>query len=200
MKRRALLNRGLFCVLVSAPAAMPIPAVAQAGARAANVVPGPTMAETKSWLETEAPTFLRTGGTKLDKRYGILTVEHHGATDVRLDSCALSWTSWSTFELKSQLGDKTDSSSRRTAVPLKDLDLNGFTVLTDSLLTSAKQFVHMRTRAAVGKTITTSDNNGAPRNNEEIANLYVTGPDEAARIITAIKRGAILCGAPASPF
>src|SRR5215467_11448121 len=95
--------------------ALPFAASAAQGAKksaaptSALVRAGPSMDETKRWLEQEAPHFLSSTGIK--HQTPVFSTNHRGQFGVNLDQCVLRWSSFWALNVKlptSTTGDSTE--------------------------------------------------------------------------------------------
>jgi hypothetical protein len=143
----------------------------------------PNIAETKAWLESEGASFL----------YGVahfaggVTVQFNFA-DVALDNCVLSWTAL-------EQTDEGKPEKTRISVPLKDVDTGGIEVRPGDEVFS--DFVSVRTRKSVGPTISVKPAD-KPASTDSNAMMFVKA--DGQRVVNAVRRAALLCGAPASAF
>jgi hypothetical protein len=162
------------------------------GLHAQSAEKKPTLAETKAWLEQEAVPMLRAYGSRLGA-FNVLTSEDHQVTRLQLDACRLAIADSSVHKVNDDVQVYRDT----LLVPLKDLDVGSievkqFQIMTDKPMT----IITMHTRASIGKTIMAKPSGKS----DQVASMYVGDPQDGERIVTALKRAAILCGAPASPF
>jgi hypothetical protein len=141
---------------------------------------GPTLAETKHWIESEGPSIMRS--TEVS-RVGVI---ESSVRDLLLDAdqCVLSWTT---------------NNNLKARIPLKDVDTGGFLVESNTFLDSAPTFsLRIKTRASVGATM-----QGWYRGRQQLVDVLsanVKTQNDGERLANAIRRAAVLCGAPASAF
>ena len=151
----------------------------------ALVAQEPTLAETTAWLEAEGPGLMQS--TTIDRDLGAIK---KSTTMLHLQSCTLSWTGTSSIGA----GPVHQTAFK---VPLKDLDTGGFVVMP------AGDRLQVKTRATVGSTMT-GPPLGPPQPgwNGLVDRVFVPvqNADAAGRLLNAIRRAAVLCGAPASVF
>jgi hypothetical protein len=161
---------------------------------------GPTLAETAAWLETDGQALMHGGRIQLDRRYSILSVSTYKYREVKVKDCTLSWTVDYSFLLKTPgKPDKKTNASWVVRIILKDLDTGGLAVQSDTRLSDEPVYtVRIGTRAAVGATIVLREGEKAEK--KSAAFIYVHDQGDGQRLVNAIKRAAILCGAPAGPF
>jgi hypothetical protein len=138
----------------------------------------PTMAETKAWIEAEGPAIMQSVQIS---RAGTF---RSAVSDLVLHDCILSWNT---------------SHNLHADVPLKDLDTGGLLVSSSTFMGSAPTWsLRIKTRSSVGPTI-----NGWDRSRQAMVDVIsesVRNQEDGNRLAAAIRRAAILCGAPASPF
>jgi hypothetical protein len=156
---------------------------------------GPTIGETKAWLETEGKALF--GGSTASRIGGMTVYSDSWVTDVQLNECTLALTQAGTFVIEPK--PKHDTTTYVITIPLKDLDVNGIAIepATDLIFGSAF-FLRVPTTAAAGKTIRRT----GERAPEVLSSLVMTFDHErsASRIAAAVRRAAMLCGAKAEPF
>jgi hypothetical protein len=150
---------------------------------------GPSLAETKTWIETEGPAIMQSmeissAGTLRSKADQVF---------LNTDKCELSWTTEVGWD------GKPPTTVLHARIPLKDLDTGGFLVTSSTFLNSKPVFsLRIKTRASVGPTMT-----GWYQSKEQlVASLSqsVRNKEDGERLAAALRAAAILCGAPASPF
>jgi hypothetical protein len=163
----------------------------------------PTMSQVKTWLETESPRLLQSQHTKLDRRYNILSVSERKNSNIKVEQCILSIKTTESFKIISSLRNQESKSEWTSYIPLKDLDVGSITVRKvefDSFSDSPMQLLELKTLASIGKTIIQKN----PERIEPSASAgwssFVMNEHDGLRVAKAIKRAAILCGAPESPF
>lgn len=152
---------------------------------------GPTMAETKAWLEMDAVTFLDTQlAPQAEDRYRV--------TALTFEACVLSWT-----EVQ-RLGDALTTWD--VQLPMKDVAVGTVAV---ARLPSGLRFVQIRTTPAAGPVVRTRDRivGGGGRSDgrdvttpSDVTSLFVRDEASGLRVVAAIQRAAVLCGATASAF
>ena len=167
-----------------------------------TVTDGPTLSETKLWLETEGLPLLYAFSSHLDKQYLIGSSFLHRVSKITIDTCLLSFVTADTVIVNSQISKNTTTYEWTYGIPLRDLDLGALTVGDDrieGLMDEAEQFVRIKTRAAVGPTIHTKAKDGT-RSVQSEARLFVHNREDGERVAKAIARAGKFCGAAASPF
>jgi hypothetical protein len=139
---------------------------------------GPSIAETKAWIESEGPAIMTS--TEIS-RAGIIK---SSVTALKLDDCVLSW----------------NASNNLTArIPLKDVDTGGLLVDSSTFMGSDPVFsMRITTRASVGRTMTGWEYGRSAL--VDSLREHVRNREDGERLKKAIIHAAILCGAPASPF
>ena len=159
---------------------------------------GPSMAETKRWLETEAPAMLGAFESQLGDL--ILSTSDHSVANLALENCVLSWTSITKTKIKVQTREKNLDSKYTYRFPLRYLDLGGVRVDQIQFMSDKPaDVIRLPARSVAGATIISVDSAGK-ESREKAAMLYVRSRDEGQRVVKAIRRAAQLCGAPANPF
>lgn len=164
---------------------------------------GPTMEETKAWLETEGRDLMRTRAIHLDSIHAMLFVRDEQIETIILDNCVVSWRV--TRQTTTNVGGQQDRAKTDTVdvvVALRDLSIGSITVEPDTLLTDTPVFaVRLVVRQTPDAASTSSVNSGNP-----VALKFATLPAGTAgdgqRIANAIKRATALCGGgvASSPF
>lgn len=145
----------------------------------------PTLEETKAWLESEGARDL-VGASKLGRSSSEVRL-----TEVKLDSCTLRY-------IVESNGDRW-----RAAVPLKDLDIGSITLEPENDLYTLR--VQLKTRVAAGETITWTPVTTTKRTDVNVIKtdndfIFVMSSNHGDRVARAVRRAALLCGAPAPPF
>jgi hypothetical protein len=168
----------------------------------------PSMAETKSWLESEGQKSMRVTAVKTRDMAGLARADEkvQSVSDLKLDACALSWTEQA--DSKTTIGGKVLSEIRfrsTNTVPLEDIQLSFSRVDVDRAFGDAPVYVvYMQTgRPTVsvlsGEVAGEGQAKGKPappkRYTERSAKILVNTLDEAQRITDAVLRAAALCGA-----
>jgi len=142
----------------------------------------PTLAETKAWIESEGPAVLKT------IHLSSVGPIYSSVSDLVMIDCHLSWKNESKIIVN---------------VPLKDLDVGGV-ILTPSALSTAGDenlMLRLKTRSSIGPTISKVDM--GKKGKQDLVDTVVESvrtQGDGNRLVAAIRRAAILCGAPASPF
>jgi hypothetical protein len=143
---------------------------------------GPSLAETKAWLETDATALLGGSGSQHERGESPRR-EKHVLSALALDNCVLSWTDtwdWTAY-------GQSQHRVLEKRVPLKDLDVN-YTKSAFDEQTDANDrlfWVALKTNAAAGAVGTV---------------IPVMDAAAGDRVATAIRRATVLCGAKASTF
>lgn len=160
---------------------------------------GPTLSQTKQWLEEEAMMFLHASGS-LQIGQSVRSTNGWMTTDLRLTECKLKWKQHSWFDMSGRGPTSRDSSAYWSEVPLKDLEVRSVRVEDQKVVTAEPvQFIIVPTRQAVGETIKTWRDGKQP-SSSGVANMFASSRENGQRVVNAIRRAAILCGAPNSPF
>jgi|SRR6185436_2589233 len=186
----------LFSALTIVVALLPSLRAAQAPAA---VPPGPTMEETKTWLESEGRALMRARGIQQDRpRLRVSTGEEHVDT-LTLTDCRLTWHALRTIETitVTARGSVTTGAANWTDVrlDLQDLNPSSSGVQPETLFTDAPIYaVRLVIRDPRTATSTASIDNGNPQVLPAVIVRAQTAED-GQRIANAIKRAAVLCGA-----
>jgi hypothetical protein len=154
------------------------------------------LAQTRRWLETEAPKLLHATFSEPDTPHGVRTLWRHETTDLKLNACTLSWVEATTVTVTSKvLPSATDSTSYGVALSLADLDPRAIGP-NDAKDPTGKtsHAVSMTTRAGVGKAIRFSKPRAKSRT-DSVATVYVDRSEDIPRVVNALARAAVLCGA-----
>lgn len=168
-------------------------AVVIAGA-AVSAKGGPTMDETKAWLESEGRELLRANRLQTDlSRFAVIAGTDTVET-LTLDNCTLYWRTavQSQVTVRSQAGPTT---TRTYDVVVFLRDLGSVQVTPDTLLTDAPVYkVQFAIRNPFeGSSSTSSVNNGNPALIRSTG-LPVQTPEDGQRIANAVTHAAALCG------
>lgn len=166
----------------------------------------PSMADTKSWLESEGQKSMRvsvvkTGPTRVEKK-------EVSVSALKLDGCALSWTERDDQQT-AFVGNRVVSEIRfqsTSTVPLEDIQTSFTRVDVDRSIADAPVYVvYMQTSrptiSVLSGEVAGEGSQGkgklAPpkRYTERSAKILVNTLDEAQRITDAVLRAAALCGA-----
>ena len=166
---------------------------APAAAASATVPPGPSMEETKAWLETEALPLLGGDTATYDRIIGRST-DSSRISDLTLDACTLKWVDATSFTMGSGQISRSGRAVHHIAVPLKDLDIAGTKTVTDADSIPPTAHAVLVTRASAGKTIKSTDDKGVEQLRDGIGIKVKTAAD-ADRVVKAVQRAATLCGA-----
>ena len=165
--------------------------------------PGPTMAETKAWLESDGVAFM-SGATELIQFPGssILTVMTKEEQNLKLENCSLTWVGHITTKTTVPgKPDEIDNSVTTYEMPMKDVDVAGVQVVPRGPANDPSGFnVNVPIRAALGPTITYKSSRDNEPKKQAGAGFEVRTEADGGRIAAAIKRAAILCGAPKGSF
>jgi hypothetical protein len=166
---------------------------------------GPTLADTKAWLESDGAAMLHSYRRRDDRRFSMIEVTTDDASDVQLTDCVLSWKHTTNFKiLGAPPGVKNGFlSSAVYRVPLKDVDVAGVLVQSDSSRRDKPvSVVEIKTRAGAGATIAVEPVGKSAKKTEpaRAVQIHVLNHDDGERVMKAVRRAAALCGAPTSPF
>jgi len=189
-----------LAALVARAQATALPGPSALPSRFVRADTGQGLGQTRRWLETEAPKLLHATFTDDDVAHGVRTLWRHETTDLKLNACTLSWLHTSTATITSKvLPTTTDSTSYAVELSLADLDprvigLNG----AKDPVGKAASVVSLTTRAGVGKTIHFTKQRAKPRT-DSVAKIYVGRSEDVTRVVNALARAAILCGAHGKP-
>lgn len=179
-------------------------AAVYAGAQQRGATSGPTMAETKAWIETEMPPLL--GGYRVHTSdvAGIHAKQQTWSSysRVALADCVLTWSSVDTLITYTE-GLRTDTVAMpsKTRVPLRQIDLatvkaGWYKLIIDSPVPQ----VEFYSSASTGKVVEYTDPRDGTWKKDTGASLYVRDEEDAKRVAKAVSRAAELCGAKRSPF
>lgn len=154
----------------------------------------PTLAETISWLTTDAtPMLTYTEGPKLG-RPGISRRWIH---DLRVNDCRMSWGDSHAINVSPSSGKAEKLNTATYSAPLGDLDVAGMRVKTIANDNAIIEFAPRKSKPGFPFNLT------APIQRSDttrIVGLAVRNADDGKRVVAALKRAATLCGAPAAPF
>jgi hypothetical protein len=153
----------------------------------------PTMAETVAWLTTDAaPLLTYTSGPK-PGRPGPSRRSIH---DLRIVDCRMGWEDSNALNLNASTGkaEKVNTSTYRA--PLGDLDVAGIHLRTfpqDKYV--IVEFGPRQSKPAIPYRITSP----APQSPDSTRRVgfAARSADDGKRVVAALKRAAVLCGAPA---
>lgn len=201
---------------------VPMPADAQSRAPIRQKAPpqpsaGPTLEETRAWLENDMRPLLITGDDRRATREDRSTTTTITSRNVRLDGCTLRFSHESNRWTFSLAGREQRVSSGDYEVPMADIDVAAIVIdtpwkLSDEEWERQPIEITLRTRSAVGPTIVARSHQGlsgvggsTPRAPNEpyrqsVATLPADGDANAQRIIRALTRAAELCGAVRPTF
>lgn len=216
MRRISFLKRSLVVLLLTSPAALPGQKAATSGEStshkstrapvASQAVTqgdgGPTMQETKAWLERDATPMLFALEMRLDRSSAILSGFTHHPHDVTLSDCTLRWVSTDSMFVKSSVGSTEKVFENTDVVPLAKVDLNSVRPAelgADISRDEPVQYVRIRANASQGRALQQISAAGVASDAEEVW-LYVRNLEYGERIAAAIRRAALLCGAARSAF
>jgi hypothetical protein len=162
---------------------------------APEIPPGPTLAETKAWLEREIPEMSSDYIVSTSER-GFRSATRYETYSVSLSDCRL------TLHQAFQVGDSPRDVST-TTVTLKDVDVGALMPVEVRPLTgwtSNKPEIDVRLRAITGRGEAFTYEADGELKPTAIAGVHVREQDMALRMAKALRRAAILCGAPNQPF
>jgi hypothetical protein len=162
----------------------------------------PTLAETTRWLEVDGKALMKATGSKLDRRYNILTVIEHEVIDLKLEECNLHVVSRWHSEVTSPVGGQVDDKRLHMVVPMKSVDIGGFTIVDLTVLSETPvQLVSMRLQSSEGAAVRSwTEGREGEESMSDGGQIFVRGRPEGERIINALRRAAVLCGAPRAVF
>lgn len=180
---------------------------------------GPSMDETRAWIEGEMRALLATTDSRRSTdRYGTTSwLKRITARNTQFQACTLKFVHEIVSHTFYDTGRETRNYTSDDAVPMRDLEV-GAIAIQEPWKLSHEEWVDqpieiaLRTRAAVGATIITRSHQGLggggglPRRapyeafREGIATLPAQDRASADRIIRALKRAAELCGAARPTF
>jgi hypothetical protein len=168
----------------------------------AQPAPGPTMDETKAWLESDGKDLMHANRLQGDRqRLIVLAAEEHIDT-ITLTDCVLTWRMVRSRHTTTAAvgGSRVSPTTTHTVdvnLVLRELSLGGITADSDSLLTdkpiAVVRFLLRQPREATS-TLTTDAGNPVTI---KAASLPVQSPEDAQRIVNAIRHAATLCGVAA---
>lgn len=170
--------------------------IATVGAQNSGNAKQPTLAETVSWLMTEAPPILTYTQGPRPGRPGMSRRWIH---DLRIVDCRMGWEDSHALNVNATTGKAEKVNASEYRVPLGDLDVAGIHLRTfapdDYVIVefgprSSKPGIPYRVTSPVP--VQRSDT-------ARFVGFAVRSSDDGKRVAAAIKRAAILCGAPASP-
>lgn len=198
------LSVSLYAAMIVASSSALAQSKAKSAAPSSVVPPGPSMTETAAWLQSEAPALMRSFSTHLDPKYHILSSTVNAASDVHLSNCVLEFAMTDTFRIETPSSPaKTQVSSYHTAIPLKEIEVGGVAVedlFLEMLMTEPTQILRIRLRATSKGPQITQWRDGEDKKSMTVTTIDVHNRADGERVGAAIKRAAVLCGAPASPF
>jgi hypothetical protein len=157
----------------------------------------PTMAETVAWLTIEAvPLLTYTSGPK-PGRPGPSRRSIH---DLRIADCRMGWEDSNALNLNASTGQPEKVNTTVYRAPLGDLDVAGIHVTTIAQANYViVEFGPRQSRPAIPYRITSP----APMQSSDSTRRLgfpARSADDGSRVVAALKRAAVLCGAPAAPF
>lgn len=170
-----------------------LPELARAQAKADSS--GPSLAETVRWLMSEAPPMLVSRHEEYAGR-GHTDLTSSRVDSLRVEACALSWVSIDTLIRYMPISPLRAFTRESIVVPLGSVDVRGVAVETYARDTTYR--VRVPARATAGRVIRHHSEQGDTL--MTLATLPVETSESGTRVAMALKRAALLCGAPASPF
>jgi hypothetical protein len=167
------------------------------------IPPGPTVAETKAWLELEAVPILQLDESKTDRTVGIRTTRSYHASAVSYEACKLSITFKSGIEFVDTSGrikpKATPATPNLIAMNMKDLDVGGVLVHASTDYSVEPTYsLRFGARLSLGPTVLVGPT--GEQRKIQTHEAGVRNQEDGQRLANAVKRAGILCGAPAGPF
>ena len=168
--------------------------VAGADAQNATKTKQPTMAETVAWLTTDAaPLLTYTSGPK-PGRPGPSRRSIHG---LRIANCQMGWEDRNALNINASTGQPEKVNITTYQAPLGDLDVAGIHVTTvaqaDYVIV---EFGPRQSKPAIPYRVTSPPVMQRSDSTRRLGFAARTAAD-GARVVEALKRAAVLCGAPA---
>lgn len=146
---------------------------------------GPSMAETKRWLERDAPSLMRM--TARSEGPVVTQTIKQQVTKVGIDTCVMRWDRVDTVVTAGRM----DASVHHYRMALRNIDVGSLLVQETARWGEPVAYVRLRPRVGV---------EGGRARPEEDVPLYVSSKADGERVAAAVKQAALLCGAPKSPF
>jgi hypothetical protein len=162
----------------------------------------PTLAATGHWLSTDGVRLLVSRREKFiagrDNDLNVRLVLEIGVRD-----CHLIWTDLDSVRTRHTFGTSKFFTRSTYDAPLNELDVGGVT--TNMYGDDTTFTVRLPTRSSAGKPIRVVSSplergDTTTVYQQNVATLPVDNQHDGERVANAIKRAAVLCGAPASPF
>jgi len=163
---------------------------------AAQSPAGPTMEETRAWLESDGRDLMRVSRLQTDPIRLILSTSEERVDTMTLNACTLSWR-LVRMASSSGRGRVTPTTTITTDVILMLQDVGGVTVEPDTFQTDTPV---AKIRFAIRQpTLSTQSINNDNPAVIKAASLPAQTTDDGQRIANAVKRAMVLCvGAPAT--
>ena len=154
------------------------------------------MAETVAWLTTDAaPLLTYTSGPK-PGRPGL---SRRSIRDLRIVDCRMGWEDSNALNLNASTGQAEKVNTSTYRVPLGDLDVAGIHVRTfpqDKYV--IVEFGPRQSKPAIPYRVTSPPTLQSSDSARRVG-FPVRSADDGQRVVAALKRAAVLCGAPAVP-
>ena len=169
--------------------------VAAANAQNSTKTKQPTMAETVAWLTTDASPLLTYTSPPKPGRPGS---SRRSIRNLRIADCRMGWEDNNALNLNASTGqpEKTNTSVYRA--PLGDLDVAGIHVRpmpqADYVIV---EFGPRQSKPSIQYQITSPAVQGSDSTRR--VGFPARSAADGQRVVAALKRAAVLCGAPASP-
>jgi hypothetical protein len=149
---------------------------------------GPSLGETIAWLSKDALPMLTLTEIGSDRANRMLVTTKHKVSSLTVNDCVLNWTTRISFTISSPAGETADPGKPFTqTVPLKAVDVGGISVVEmppSQRSDEPTQRIRIPTRGKEG-----------PPDGIDVRNRV-----DGERVVKALKRAAILCGAESQPF
>ncbi len=161
---------------------------------------GPTMEQTRTWLETDGRDLMRANRLQGDRLHRTITASEEHVETITLAECTLFWRTVRTghITIVTAAGSQVGPATTRTTdvkLVLADLSVGSISVEPDTLLTDAPVYaVRLVLRGQqVGASSTSSTDAGNPKG-IRAASVPVQTAEDGQRIANALKRATVLCG------
>ena len=178
-------------------AAATVSIVAGANAQIPTKTKQPTMAETVAWLTTDAAPLLTYTRGPQPGRPGLSRRSIH---DLRIVDCRMGWEDSNALNLNASTGQAEKVNTSTYRVPLGDLDVAGIHLRTfpqDKYV--IVEFGPRQSKPAIPYRVTSPPTLQSSDSARRVG-FAARSADDGQRVVAALKRAAVLCGAPASPL
>jgi hypothetical protein len=177
-------------------AAATVSIIAVADAQNSTKTKQPTMAETVAWLTTDAaPLLTYTSGPK-PGRPGRSRRSIH---NLRIADCRMGWEDSNALNLNASTGQAERVNTATYRAPLGDLDVAGIHVRTfapeDYVIV---EFGPRQSKPAIPYRVTSPPALQGSDSTRRVG-FAARSADDGKRVVAALKRAVVLCGAPAPP-